>query len=613
MARHAAPAPPSAPIAPGSASDDGRAPPRGGLVERAWVKLRSIPPSLVIGLGALSLIDVWWMERFRAGYPLGIDESGYLAMGYADSTGLKDGGLNGLWNAVQSSKLQAPLTPLLTVPLHVLFGSSLADGFALSLVFAVLLGVLTYVIARPVMSRRWSVLGALTLAASPGIFQNEHNFAFALPLAVMLTASVWALGRAEGMVRSGWALVAGVFIALACLSRTMGLALVAGPVLAAAAQAALLGPVRRRLVNFGVMLAAAVAVASIWYVHSLSTVIPYLEGKGPSFRTANGHKTPNEYKYPIQALGDLQLHDLYLALALGLLGCFVIGVVVAIDKRRARRAGGSSPTAPWMDRIRAWVGARGFVTVMTLVVGTTVLCTAHQSTNEWVPLLPVLTVCALACVARARWDNVRWAVGGYLVLMIVFNTMMMSDTVSWLSERTVFRVPGLGVVPITDGTSDIRGQVYLAGEPQGTTTAPMPAQDKQWLPLSRKVAGWVISFAHGHDVEPVVAFSSTDRLFNTNSVQLEGEIGDGQSLAMAQLLPTIGGDTVGAYRAFLVNPKDGVPNFLISVDPHKGEYRPVVNQAKAQAAARSLGFTIVHRFRLPDGRQGRIWWRPPVK
>jgi len=120
--------------------------------------LQRVPLSLVVGLGVLLLINAWWLERFRAGYPLSIDEAGYLTMGLVDAAGLRTGGLTGLWNAVQSSKLQAPLGPLATVPFHLLFGTSTADGFALSLVLFVVLGILTYVLARTVMSRGWSAL-----------------------------------------------------------------------------------------------------------------------------------------------------------------------------------------------------------------------------------------------------------------------------------------------------------------------------------------------------------------------------------------------------------------------------------------------------------------------
>ena len=128
------------------------------------------------------------------------------------------------------------------------------------------------------------------------------------------------------------------------------------------------------------------------------------------------------------------------------------------------------------------------------------------------------------------------------------------------------------------------------------------------MDASREVADLILAEADRRGVVPVVAFASRDRLFNTNTVQLEAEIGAGRDIPTGQLLATLPGDTVAAYRAQLTEPQYGEPNVLVTVDASADEYQPQVTQAKAEQAATSVGFVPVDDFTLPDGRHGRIWW-----
>ncbi|HMD46018.1 MAG TPA: hypothetical protein VKG43_07655, partial [Acidimicrobiales bacterium] len=376
----------------------------------------------------------------------------------------------------------------------------------------------------------------------------------------------------------------------------------------------LLPPTRRRLLNLAALVAAAVGVAAIWYARTFTNVVDYLRATGPYYspsRTTVGRPVATGSRWEL-SLHDLVLRDLYLPLALGLAGCLVIGAVAVADRwshrsgraRHARRAG-------WSGGLRALVGAPGFVPAFCLIEGCLALAVVHESIGEWIPLVPILVVCATACVARVRWVSVRRAAAGYLAALILLNTVMMTETIPWLTRTTAVRVPIVGSVPIVDGRGDIQVEMAAAHEPLGPLTEPLPAQDHRWLPVSRQVADWIIGFAAAQGVTPVVAFASRDPLFNTNTVQLEGELAHHEDIPMAQLLATYGGDNVAAYRRHLLDPRYGEPNVLVSVDPSPGEFPPTVSQRAAQAAARSIGFTEVHRFTLPDGRPGRIWWRRP--
>jgi hypothetical protein len=82
----------------------------------------------------------------------------------------------------------------------------------------------------------------------------------------------------------------------------------------------------------------------------------------------------------------------------------------------------------------------------------------------------------------------------------------------------------------------------------------------------------------------------------------------GQGIPMAQLTVDHGGDRTSAYARFLSDPKYGQPNFLVTSSTAAGDYTPQVTQARAEAAARELGFRAVWKTKLPDGRTFRLWW-----
>jgi 4-amino-4-deoxy-L-arabinose transferase-like glycosyltransferase len=580
-------------------------------------RLRTVPAHLVAlaaGLGTLVAIDAWWLDRFRASSALNIDEAGYLTFAMADERALRTGGLSALWHAVETSKLQAPLGPLLTLPFHLLFGTSLRDGFALSLVLLVALGVVTYLLARTVLSEWWAVLAALVVCASPGVTNDARDFLLAMPLAVTFTAAIWALVRSEGLSRTGWAVAGGVLLGLATLSRTMGLGFVAGPVLATGLQAVVLRPHPRRILNGAAMVVVGVATAATWYVASFTTVWPYLNGRGPYY--TEPPPPPGQHTHGqgwSVTLHALVRDELFVPLSAALVLCLVFGAVSVV----LRRAGRRGPDGPEVrkgtvsaDTLRRLVGGAAFVPAVCLVEAWVSLSGAKPSVAQWLPVLPALVVCALASVARVRWTGVRWALAALLGVVIVLDTAMSSDTVSWLSGTESVPVPVVGSVPVIDGSSDLRSYLEGSGQPVGPVTGPAPPPADEWLPASRRVAGWILAFSDAHHVSPVVAFASRDQLFNTNTVALEGFLGSGQTIATSQLLTTRGGDRVAAYREQLSAPRYGEPNLFVTVDPSPSEYRPQVTQAYAVGAAASLGFEPVHAFTLPDGRHGEIWWLP---
>ena len=103
---------------------------------------RAAPVLVLVGVVAvLDIIDMWWLGHFRHGYPLDIDESGYMWITFHYADALRTGGLGGLWYAFTHQVSQAPLVPLAAVPVALLHQSSFTTlyvelGFFSLLVFA---------------------------------------------------------------------------------------------------------------------------------------------------------------------------------------------------------------------------------------------------------------------------------------------------------------------------------------------------------------------------------------------------------------------------------------------------------------------------------------------
>jgi hypothetical protein len=186
---------------------------------------------------------------------------------------------------------------------------------------------------------------------------------------------------------------------------------------------------------------------------------------------------------------------------------------------------------------------------------------------------------------------------------------MKADVIAPLSGSRDATVPGLGGVRFIEGRGDIQRTLAHSGNDPGEPTSRIPELHKQWLALGREVAIWLDRFAGEHHRVARVVFGSKDPFYNTNLIELSARMYLHKRLGIAQLEPTLGGDDTESYRAQLIDlPGHQPPNLVVTTDPGPAEFRPPVNQSYVEAAARSLGFEQVVSFRLPDGRETRIWW-----
>jgi 4-amino-4-deoxy-L-arabinose transferase-like glycosyltransferase len=120
-------------------------------------------PQVVVAatVGVLVAANVAWLWRFRYGFPLDVDEAGYLATALDNTAAFESEGIMGLWDAYIRQHPQAPLVPLLTVPFELLFGYGTFPGFLLQECFFVLLVLSSYGIGRRLTTPAYGVLTAV--------------------------------------------------------------------------------------------------------------------------------------------------------------------------------------------------------------------------------------------------------------------------------------------------------------------------------------------------------------------------------------------------------------------------------------------------------------------
>jgi hypothetical protein len=182
---------------------------------------------------------------------------------------------------------------------------------------------------------------------------------------------------------------------------------------------------------------------------------------------------------------------------------------------------------------------------------------------------------------------------------------MKADVILAFSGTRSFEVPGFGSLVAMEGRGDVQRALSLDGNDVGPPTLPMPDQQKKWLVLGRDVMAWISNFAAEHQRQPIIVFGSGNPFYHGSLLMLSAWLYLGMSIDVGQLDPAVSGDSVAAYRAQL---SDKLPNFVITTDRSPWEFPPYATQAFVEDAARSLGFTKVAGFRLPDGLETRIWW-----
>ncbi len=565
-------------------------------------RLSRLSPSwrwgLIVALGCLvfAAINVWWVARYRHGFPMDVDEYGYTSIGLNDYFGLKAGGLHGWWEAVQTQTPNAPLLPAITSVVLVV-SPGVLEGFGVLIAFGALLTLVAYGIGERLAGPRLGALAALAVASAQGTFLFTREYIFALPTAAFLSCAVYALLRSDGMRSRLWSILCGAAVGLMLLSRTMSVAFVPGIVVVAG----ILILARRRddlgarLLNLGLAGLAGFLVAVTWYWRNLDPVVEYLTNFGygsqaQNYGSENSAVSWGRFKSVLDRMiqSDLLVPLFLLVLA----GLVALGVILVLrlrhsEDRRAElwRIAGSDALAVFL------VAAAGYAALMTSQNG------GNGFTYPVAMLLPPLAVAALR-YSRGAAIAAAVAVGAIAVVNLVASSALWGE-----AEKTHnVPVPLLGELPWVSGeahaVAGIRAQV--PGPP-----GHFAAADEGWTEVDAKLANILLKPIAPEGLPRLSAFASRNRVVSTNSVGMAGLLDHHVAIPFTQLLAEP--DSVAHYERQLRGPEIGEPTVVVTTSTEAGDFEPLVTQKKVEVALRHTGFALVREVPTPDGRTMRIW------
>ncbi|HWM64149.1 MAG TPA: glycosyltransferase family 39 protein [Solirubrobacterales bacterium] len=556
---------------------------------------------VAVGIVAFVAMDLWWVLTYRDGYPMNVDEAGYTSIALNNHLAFENFGVRGWWSSVQTQTPNAPLLPALTSVLMVV-KTGLMEGYVVLIGFFALLIAAAYGIGERLAGPRLGALGAFVVATSEGALLFSREFVFAIPTAAMLACAVYALLRSERMRSTPWAIACGASIGLMLLARTMAIAFVPG--LFAAALIAMLAVERtdlpRRFLNLGLAALSAALVAAAWYWNNLQPVLDYLTNYGYGARSDYyGAETSTVSWGRFRAVADRVItDDLLVPLAALVVVAFIALAVVAVrrvlaaeDRREAvLRLAASDAVAVGI------VIAAGFAALMT-----------SQNGGNGFTLPIAMLMPPLAVVALRFYRAVALPAAALLAAIGLLNLAATSNLWQDLAKFRSVEVPGFDYQAWLNGTPRSVGAVRA--QVPGPSTQ-FTERDGGWLEADAELSRMLLDRIYtGTLPNGLTVFASRHRAISTNSLQVAALLYHRTSLPLTQLESEPGGDTVANYEHQLTDPEKGLPSLLVTMNRNTDDFDPLVTQAKAEAAARRVGFRREQTMALPDGRQLRLWVR----
>jgi 4-amino-4-deoxy-L-arabinose transferase-like glycosyltransferase len=525
----------------------------------------------------------------------GWDESGYIAIAIRNTQALHSGGLISLFREFERQNVQAPLLPLITVPVNILFGNEVFQSLLALQVVAAALIAATFLLARTFLSRGWSLLAAACVGSTPAVADYSREYVFSIPAALFLTGATWMLVRSDQLRRRRWVVGAGALAGLMVLSRTMTVSFVPGLFAAGLGLVVASKPEERRERFRSLLWAggALLAVAGTWYVRNFVSVSAYLlnYGYGRNAGAFGKSHSPVSWGYWLKDV-RLVAQSMYLPLA----AVVVASVVTALPLLVRAQAS-----------VRTVVGRPMFVLAAVPAVGYLVLTSSrNEGTGFVLPLLPPFIVLAVGLAARLPQQVVRRAFAVLFAVVCVGNVVMKSSFVPALARPLAVPVPGLGSVAVLDGRGLIQRDVAAAGYPVGSVTGPLPATHKRWLPTMQEMTTFAARYAAKRGQIPYIVFGTDDAIFNATRASLVNALSGNTGARSGMIEVDPGSDLVGYYRSRLEFLK---PNFVEIAEPHRIGGVALITPQRMATAAQSLHYRRIYRFTLPDGRRGTLWYR----
>jgi hypothetical protein len=386
------------------------------------------------------------------------------------------------------------------------------------------------------------------------------------------------------------------------LARTMAVAFVPG--VFAAALVAMLAidrtDLRQRFLNLALTAVVAVLVAATWYFNNLKPVWEYLTDFGYGSESAYfgaQHSVVSWARF--KRIVDQIVYD-DLLLPLTLLVVILLAALLAVAVRRVWTA------EDRRDALLRLAASDAFAIGLVFAAGFAALMSSRNAGNGFT--LPIaMLLPPLALLALRYYSAATVPVAALVAAIGALNVAATSSLWEGLAKPRSVSVPGFGEQPWVNGTPRTVGAIRV--QVPGPSTK-FVARDRGWPEADRRLANQLLGRIYaGGLTSGVVAFSSRNRAISSNSVQLALLLYHDTSIPFTQL-EAEPDDTVANYVQQLTDPEHGPPGMLLTMSRNIDDFPPLVTQAKAEAAARRVGFHRVWATTLPDGRRLRLWVRP---
>jgi 4-amino-4-deoxy-L-arabinose transferase-like glycosyltransferase len=385
-------------------------------------------------VGFCVLGNIFWLRGHFLTIPPPWDQAFYLYMGIRYLWALSDYGLGALISEfINLSPDVAPLFPLTSLPLYVLFGPSRLVGYMTNAVY--LLGLLwgVYLLGAHIYSQRAGVLAAFIMATFTATVNYSRDYLLEFPATLFVTLAIYALVRSDNFQHRLWCLVFGTLAGFSVLTKTMTGIFFVGPVLYA------LGClIKQRQLTPGLLcnsllaVAIAILVASIWWGPNFRTSFGYLiyygfqAGSVPYSKGVGGILSPENLSYYALALMNHGTSFFYASLFVALR--LVSGVLHVFDRQRSdtgRREGGGKEGDLW-----AWL-LMGYV-FLTMV--------PNKGEERYAqPLLPPIALLLAGSVEAIGRRWLRWGVVGVIMAIGGLNYVGLTYGLPWLPQRLYLR------------------------------------------------------------------------------------------------------------------------------------------------------------------------------
>jgi 4-amino-4-deoxy-L-arabinose transferase-like glycosyltransferase len=240
---------------------------------------RGVVVSVCLGLLISCAIgNVIWLDRHWLTLPPPWDQAFYLYMGLRYLHALVDyGPIAAFREFIHLSTDVAPLYPLTTLLLYLLFGPSRLVAYLTNIVYLGLLLAGVYLLGVHLYGRRAGLLAAFIAATFTATVNYSRDYLLEFPATAFVTLGVYALLRSEEFHHRTWCLTFGAFVGLSVLTKTMTGVFFVGPVLFGLGVLAwrhqLNGAVLR---NFLLAVGVGMLVAAIWWGPNFRTAVRYL-------------------------------------------------------------------------------------------------------------------------------------------------------------------------------------------------------------------------------------------------------------------------------------------------------------------------------------------------